>query len=116
MPPSLKISPDAEGELEVVLSDSERVGEGEPVRYIVTNDGDSHFKDVGVAVEGDGASFVELGDSADGPWISAVDHRLALANVPMGETATFYARALFSFEDREQTYGFEFVLDGVSYR
>lgn len=98
--------------------DENKPGSGEPRRLYVVNAGDTTLRALTVDIEGEGADTVQLAiDEAGEPgiWAAAGESiLLASRTVPVGKVYSFWARAVFSFDDREGKYPFKFAIKAVS--
>lgn len=106
----------------VTLSDVEiregDIGEGRANRVFARNIGDTVVRDITVGLKGEGAQFVQLAQDVDGqpnvwaaPGESIQGHQGSLYRQ---DGFSFWARGIFSLEDREDVYDFSFTIRGIS--
>src|SRR4051794_30275582 len=84
---------------------------GEPRQIFGANDGDTLLRDIEITAQGDGAQFVQLARGEQGDWFDQIKVADRLAP---GERFSFWARALFSLEDREGVKPFTFDIRATS--
>ena len=106
----------------VQLSELEigNVAEGEPQKVFACNTGNTVLKEVKVFVEGEGAKYIQMAnDDNDHPgiWAAAGDSIIISNDIKSfwpTEVFEFWVRPLFTLEDSEGVYDFEFVIRGKS--
>lgn len=102
---------------DVLASSEEGVFQGDPKRLRIANNGDTTMREISVSVDGP-SEVVQLARDEDGQpgvWASPGESIVATEDhMKPGDSCSFWARALFSMEDREGTYNFDFVLRGTS--
>jgi hypothetical protein len=90
-------------------------GVGEPKQIFVKNTGTTNLREIVVNVEGPGAGYVQLAvdkDGSPGAWQSpgrAI--KLDDGTVFKGASFSFWSRGMFSLDDIERIYPFEFAFD-----
>lgn len=96
------------------------VGEGAPQKVYAINSGDTILRDISVFVTGEGAQYVQMARDSDGePDIWAAPGESILASEGSKslwpkEIFEFWVRPLFTLDDREGVFDFEFVVRGKS--
>lgn len=97
---------------------SENIAQGDPVPIYGVNIGDTMLRDLTVALTGDGAAFVQLAVDVDGePGVWAETGQsimVAAGNLPSTNPFQFWARGVYTLEDREGSYDFDFLISGTS--
>ena len=124
MPPSVLLSVKADGEdaFDMIALGEIHAGtdfaRGEPRQIFCTNNGDTHLRELTVRVGGEGGHLVQLArDELGQPGAWAEEGQEIMARETtlfVGDQFSFWARGVFSFDDREGEYGVEFILRGVS--
>lgn len=102
---------------EVVEPYGESFTKGEAVRIFGRNIGSSTLRDFAVEMAGPGAEKVQLAiDTEDGPgvWADAGQSIYLADYLGKDDDFSFWARAVFTFDDHEGTYHFDFHFRGVA--
>lgn len=89
---------------------------GEARRISVRNSGDTVLREISVGLEGDGASFVQLARDSEGPgvWADRGQSINVSGEIFPGDSFVFWARGIFSPEDREGNQPFDFNIEALS--
>ena len=91
---------------------------GEPQQIFIHNTGDTHLRELTIAIGGEGGNFVQLArDELGEPGAWAEEGQPIMAREPtlfVGDSFSFWARGIFSFDDREGEYPVEFIVRGTS--
>src|SRR4029079_17430267 len=79
-----------------------------------------HLRELTIAIGGEGGNFVQLArDELGEPGAWAEEGQPIMAREPtlfVGDSFSFWARGVFSFDDREGEYPVEFIVRGTSIR
>jgi hypothetical protein len=90
------------------------LGMGSEVPVYGSNTGDTAIRNVSVGLSGDGARNVQLA-TLSGVWADGGQEILVVSGTLLpGESFQFRARAVYTIDDVEGRYPFEFVVRGMS--
>lgn len=99
------------------VSITEGIAEGESREIFAFNSGDTVLREITVAVDGDGAEYVQLArgvDDQSGVWAAPGESIIIEGPIMPGDGFIFWTRPIYEFDDREGSYHFDFVVRAKS--